>query len=128
MIYLAFWKKEQKLETNLSEDDWPNHVEILNEENFNDFIEKFPMCFIDFWAPWCAPCKKMKPRMRRLSKIFEGKVAFGEVDIQKNKSLAKKYKIMSVPSFILFKNEKKKAFFTALKSTGEIKKIIKKNL
>ena len=115
-------KKDKKLE----KIDWPKYTEKLNDENFNDFIEKYPICFVDFWAPWCQPCKKMTSRMRRLSKIFENSVAFGKVNIQKNKEIAKKYNIMSIPSLILFKDGKKKAFLTGAKSVGEIKKILKK--
>jgi len=123
---MRFFKKEK--DKNLEGIDWPSYIKKLNDENFDGFIEKYPICLIDFWAPWCQPCKKMTSRMRRLSKIFEKSVAFGKINIQKNKKIAKKYNIMSIPSLILFKYGKNKAFLTGVKSVGEIKKIIKKYL
>ncbi len=120
-----FKKKDEKNKENIK---WPSYTENLNEKNFYEFIEKYPLCFIDFWAPWCAPCRKMSPRMRRLSKLFEGNVAFGKVNTQKNQDIAKKYKVMSIPNFILFKNGKEIANIRGTKSVGEIKKIIKKHL
>lgn len=119
-----FKKKKEKVEPeNIT---WPKYVENLDEKKFYDFLEKYPLCFIDFWAPWCAPCKKMTPRMRRISKMYQGKVAFGKVNTQKEKSLAEKYKIMSIPTFMLFKNGKEKATLTGVNSVGEIKKILEK--
>lgn len=120
-----FEKKNKKRSKNIK---YPKYLQKLDENNFDGFLEKYPLCFIDFWASWCSPCKKMDPRIRRISKIFEKKVAFGKVNIKENKIIAEKYKIMSIPTFILFKNGKKKAVLTGLKSVGSIKKIIKKYL
>jgi len=121
-----FKKKKEKVESeNII---WPRYVENLDEKKFESFIQKYPICFIDFWAPWCSPCKKMTPRMRRISKIFEGKVAFGKVNTQKQRKLAEKYNVMSIPTFILFRNGKEKATLSGAKSVGEINKIIKKYL
>ncbi len=121
-----FKKKKDKEKTKNIK--WPKYVENLDEKKFDKFLEKYPLCFIDFWAPWCAPCKKMTPRIRRISKIYEGKIAFGKVNTQKEKKLAKRYNIMSIPTFILFKNGKEKATLTGAKSVFEIKKIINKYL
>ncbi len=121
---MEFWKRKKYKKIKPSE--IPHHTEKLSEDNFRDFIEKYPISFIDFWAPWCAPCKKMNPRIRRLSKLFEGQVAFGKVNTQRNQDIAKEYKIMSIPTFILFKNGKEKAILRGVQSVGEIKKTINK--
>jgi len=121
-----FQKKKKKEETD--DIDWPKYVENLDEKKFFSFLEKYPTCFIDFWAPWCAPCKKMTPRMRQISRKYEGKVAFGKVNTQKERNIANRYNIMSIPTFILFKNGKEIANLTGVKSVGEIKKILDKYL
>ncbi len=115
-------KKEEKTE----KQDLPEHIKKLEDNNFNDFIQKYPLCLIDFWAPWCKPCRNMTPRIRRLNKLFKGQVAFGKINIQDNKKTAQKYKVMSIPNIIIFKNGKEKANLTGLKTVGEIKKILKK--
>jgi thioredoxin 1 len=125
MINWPFSKKSQPINKYVK---IPSHPEILNDKNFNNFIEKYPLCLVDFWAPWCSPCKKMSSRILRLSKIFEGQVAFGKLNIKDNKKIAEDFKIMSIPALILFKNGKKTAHLTGVKSTGKIKKVIEKNL
>ena len=121
---MKLWKNKQ--EKDIQEIDFPKHIETLGDKNFNEFIEKYPLCIVDFWAPWCQPCKSMNPRIRRLSKIFEGKVAFGRINTQNNKKTAEKYKVMSIPNLIIFKNGKQKANLTGLRTVGDIKKVITK--
>ncbi len=116
-------KKDKEKPKNI---EWPKYVENLSEKNFDKYLENYPLLFVDFYADWCKPCKTMSSRVRRLSKIYQGKIAFGKVDTQKNKDLAKNYQIMSLPTFILFKNGKEKANLTGTKSVGELKKILEK--
>ena len=78
------------------------YIITLDNKNFNEFINNYPLSVIDFWAPWCAPCRDLVPRFRRLSKIYKGKVAFGKLDIQKNPDIAKKYKIFAIPNISFF--------------------------
>ena len=121
---MKFFKN--KTEKNLQKNDFPDHILILDKKSFNDFIQSYPICLIDFWAPWCKPCRTMGPRMRRLSSIYKDKLAFGKINIQQNKEIAEKYKIMSIPTFILFISGKQKTSIYGVKSVGEIKKIIEK--
>ena len=79
---------------------------------------------MDFWAPWCAPCQIIAPRVRRLSKIYKGKVAFGKLDTQKNQDIAKQYKIMGIPHLAFFSYGKKISSITGVKSVGDIKNVI----
>jgi thioredoxin 1 len=104
--------------------DWPDHVLTLEKNNFKEFIQKYPLSVVDFWAPWCAPCKVMGPRLRRLSKIYKGRVAFGKLDTQNNQDIAKKYRIVSIPYLVFFEKGKKIATITGLKSVGSIKNVI----
>ena len=117
-------KKEQKNNSDNSKINWPDHVINLDEKNFDNFINKYPLSIIDFWAPWCAPCKAMSPRLRRLSNIYRGKVAFGKINTQENQTISKKYKITGIPHLGFFKYGKKISNVTGLKSVGEIKNII----
>ena len=118
----------EKTKKDLQKNDCPKYIETLDKKNFKDFIESYNICLIDFWASWCQPCKKMGPRIRQLSKRFEGKVAFGKLNVEKNKSIEEEYKVMSIPTLILFVNGKEKATLTGLKTVGELKKIINKYL
>lgn len=118
-------KKKRNLEHKpLSKSEWPGYVVTLEGKKFNEFIAKYPLSVIDFWAPWCGPCKKMSPRLRRLSTIYNGGVAFGRLNTQSNPDIAKQYKIMGIPHFGFFSYGKKIASMTGVKSVGDIRDTI----
>ena len=119
-----FKRKKEKNENSTSYIDWPDHIITLEEKTFNEFIEKYPLSIVDFWASWCIPCKAMSTRLRRLMKIYSDKVAFGKIDIQKNQEISKKYRIIGIPHLILFNYGKKISNITGLKSVGYMKDII----
>ena len=115
-------KKEKKIENV----QLPDYIETLDDKNFEDFIKSYPTCLIDFWAPWCQPCRTMGPRLRKLSTLYKDKVAFGKLNIQEYKKIADKYKIISIPTLIIFKDGKQKSTMYGIKSVGDIKKIVEK--
>ncbi|NMB70010.1 thioredoxin [candidate division WWE3 bacterium] len=61
---------------------------------------------IDFYADWCGPCKIMAPIFEELEKEYQGKVTFRRVDVEAEGDLAAKYGIMSIPTFVLLKDNK----------------------
>lgn len=64
---------------------------------------KIPV-FVDFWAPWCGPCKIVGPLVEELGKEYEGKVKVVKVDVDNNTETASKYGIMSIPTLMIFHN------------------------
>ena len=103
---------------------WPDYVVTLDENNITEFITKYPLSLVDFWASWCAPCREVAPRLRRLSKLYKGKIAFGKLDIQNNQDIAKEYNITGIPHLMVFKNGKKISSITGVKSIGDLKDTI----
>ena len=59
---------------------------------------------VDFWAPWCGPCKMLSPVIDKLAGEFDGKVKVGKVNVDDNQALAQEYGIMSIPAVLIFKN------------------------
>ena len=59
---------------------------------------------IDFGATWCGPCKKLDPMMEELAKDFDGRVKIRKVDVGEAPGIAQKYRVLSVPQVLLFKN------------------------
>ena len=90
------------------------YVSELTGKEFKDFT-KNGLVLVDFFADWCMPCVMMSPIMEELGKKFKGKIKFGKIDVDENSALAQKFKIFSIPNFILFKDgEVKERFVGAM--------------
>ena len=77
----------------------------LNSQNFDEEVlkSKLPV-LVDFSADWCGPCKMMMPIVDKMAEKYDGKIKVGKVNSDEENQLAAKYNIMSIPSFLLFKN------------------------
>jgi len=81
-------------------------VPELTKSSFDDFIKE-GFVLIDFFAEWCMPCMMMSPIIDDLSEKFKGKIKFGKVNVgEGGQELAQKYRVSSIPNFILFKEGK----------------------
>ena len=78
-------------------------VDELNGSSFEDKIGS-GISVIDFFAEWCMPCLMMSPIVEEVSDKFKGKVNFGKVNVDKNPQLASRFGVMSIPTFIFFKD------------------------
>ena len=81
-------------------------VEHLDEENFEEALGGKTPIIIDFWAPWCGPCRMMAPVFEDLSGDYAGKLRFGKLNTDESPSPAQRSSIMSIPCLILFKSGK----------------------
>ena len=103
----------------------------VNDESFQKEVldEKILPVFVDFWATWCGPCQMVGPIIEELDKEYNGKLKFIKVDVDQAQNTASKYGIMSVPTFMIFKNgEVVKQFMGAMSKEGfkeEIEGILK---
>jgi len=59
---------------------------------------------IDCWAPWCGPCRMIGPVIEELAREMKGKIVFGKLNVDENQQTSMKYKIMSIPTLLVFKN------------------------
>ena len=75
-------------------------------ENFNELIQSSKPVLIDFYAEWCGPCKVMKPHLLDVAERMGDNAKIVTVDIDKEKELAERYRIQSVPTLIIFKKGK----------------------
>lgn len=58
---------------------------------------------VDFWAPWCGPCQMMGPIVEELATELEGKAKVGKLNVDENNTVAGQFKVMSIPTFLVFK-------------------------
>lgn len=72
-----------------------------------DVLKKDGLVFVDFWAPWCAPCRMVGPIVEEISEEYGDDVAVSKVNVDENQDLAAKYGVQSIPTILLFKNGEK---------------------
>lgn len=77
----------------------------FTDQNFKaDVLDSKMPVVIDFWAPWCGPCRIVSPTIEELAKDYEGKVGVGKMNVDDNPQTAGTYGVMSIPTVMVFKN------------------------
>ncbi len=76
----------------------------LTDYNFDETTRKHSLLIVDFWAPWCGPCKLVSPIIDQLAIELRGKAVFGKLNVDENPTVANTFGIQSIPTLIIFKN------------------------
>ena len=75
----------------------------LTDYNFDETTRKYSLLVVDFWAPWCGPCKLVSPMIDQLAIELRGKAVFGKLNVDENPTVANIFGIQSIPILIIFK-------------------------
>jgi thioredoxin 1 len=76
---------------------------VLTDSNFASEVRKYPLMIVDFWAPWCGPCRMVSRIIEQLAREYSGRVAVGKVNVDENQRIAASFGIQSIPTLMLFK-------------------------
>lgn len=79
-------------------------VQTFTDANFQEALAQDKPVVVDFWAPWCGPCKMLAPIIDELAEQYNGKLLVGKVNVDENDKICQEYGIMNIPTVLFFKN------------------------
>jgi thioredoxin 1 len=101
------------------------NVQTFTDANFDEIVIKAPLpVLVDFWAPWCGPCKRLGPTVEALANDYAGKVTIGKLNVDDNPDTAFKYQIRGIPALLLFKGGQVVESIVGLAPKEELKRAI----
>jgi thioredoxin 1 len=104
-------------------------VQTFTDANFDETVLKSggPV-LVDFWAPWCGPCKRIAPTIDALAGEYDGKVTFGKLNVDDNPNVAFKYQVRGIPTLLLFKGGQVVESMVGLAQKDYLKSVIDKHI
>ena len=79
-------------------------IKQITPENFDTVVNDSLPVLVDFWAPWCGPCRSLSPIVDEVADELAGKLVVAKCNVDDNQELAMKFGVMSIPTLIVFKN------------------------
>jgi thioredoxin 1 len=99
-------------------------IQVTDDSFEKDVIQSAEPVLVDFWAPWCGPCRMLSPLIEELSKEYNGKIRVAKINTDEHPNAASRYKISAIPTLLFFKGGKVVEQMVGVHSKAEIKKTI----
>ena len=81
-------------------------IEITDENFKKEVLESEKPVLVDFWAPWCGPCRMVAPIIEQVAENMDGKIKFAKLNTDENQKTARDFQIMAIPTLMIFKDGK----------------------
>ncbi|MEW5766400.1 MAG: thioredoxin [bacterium] len=103
-------------------------IEVTDRDFDQEVLQSSELVLVDFWAPWCGPCRMMTPVIEQIAAQYSDRMKVGKLLTDKNQATAVKYGVMSIPTLIFFKDGKEVDRSIGVVSAQELKERIEKLL
>lgn len=105
------------------------NVQQVSDQNFEkDVLQAGKPAFVDFWAPWCGPCRIIGPIVEELAPTYEGKAVIAKINVDESPATAQKFQVTSIPTLMMFKDGKVVDRVVGAMPRSELQKFIDRNL
>jgi thioredoxin 1 len=106
----------------------PNVAQVSDSTFEGDILKSEVPVLVDFWAPWCGPCRSVAPIVDDLANVYAGKIKVAKINVDESTEVAMRYQITSIPTFIVFKNGEVADRALGALPRSEFVKLIDRNL
>ena len=103
-------------------------IEVSDSNFESEVVNSDVPVLIDFWAPWCGPCRAIAPIVEEISSSYEGKIKVGKMNVDENQATTMKFGIRSIPTLIMFKGGEAVDQIIGAVPKGEIEKVVQRSL
>jgi thioredoxin 1 len=100
----------------------------LDEGEFDEFIGSHDLVLVDFWAEWCGPCHMIAPILDEIARDYAGKLVVAKVNVDRNRGIAMRFGIMSIPTLILFRRGKPVEMMIGARPRPAMEEMVRRHL
>ena len=106
-----------------------NGIQQVTDQDFDKTVlQAGKPAFVDFWAPWCGPCRVIGPIVEELAPSYQGRAVITKMNVDDNPEVAQKFGVTSIPTLMMFKDGKLVDRVVGAMPKGELQKFIERNL
>jgi len=105
-----------------------NHIKQLTDAEFESTINAGKPVFIDFWAPWCGPCRLIGPIVEELAPKYDGKAIIAKMNVDENPNVPQRFGVTSIPTLLMFKEGKLVDRAVGAMPKGQLEIFINRNI